>query len=168
MMRLPVLPQWVRWACTAACAAALVGCAVPEWQKPGTPATQIAQDMGTPHVRSALPEGGQRWIYSRQPMGQEVFQFDFDSAQRLVSVRQVLQATDFYQLQVGVDTQDVVYRYFGAPALVERVGNFKGDIWTYRMRENGGDRQAHVFLDPQKVVQRVMFTDELRNDDQRD
>jgi len=44
------------------------------------------------------------------------------------------------------------------------VGNFKGDIWTYRISENSIDRQAHVFIDPQGVVQRVMFTDEPRND----
>jgi hypothetical protein len=47
------------------------------------------------------------------------------------------------------------------------VGNFKGDIWTYRIQQNGIDRQAHVFIDPQGVVQRIMFTDEPRLDDDR-
>ena len=171
MTRHPVHHRWARWVSAAACAAALVAgltaCAVPEWQKPGTPASQILQDMGQPHVRSPLPAGGERWVYSRQPMGQQVYHFDFDSGQRLQSVRQVLNPSDFYQLRPGVDTQDSVYRYFGTPALVEHVASFQGDIWTYRFRENGGDRQAHVFLDPQRVVQRIMFTDEWRSDDDR-
>ena len=171
MMQRPVLHQLARWVSAAAGAAALAltltACAVPEWQKPGTPASQILQDMGQPQVRSPLVDGGERWVYSRQPMGQQIYHFDFDSAQRLLAVRQVLNPFDFYQLRPGVDTQDSVYRYFGKPALVEGVASFKGDIWTYRFRENGGDRLAHVFLDPQRVVQRIMFTDEWRNDDDR-
>ncbi|WP_370680208.1 hypothetical protein [Comamonas sp. GB3 AK4-5] len=157
----------VRWACALACAAALVGCAVPEWQKPGTPASQIQKDMGSPQVRSPLPEGGERWVYSRQPMGQQVYHFDFDSAKHLLSVRQVLEASEFNRLRPGVDTRDSVYQVFGKPAMVEHVASFKGDIWTYRIYENGSDRQAHVFLDPQYVVQRVMFTDERHRDDDR-
>lgn len=167
MMRAPVLRSAARWVSVAACALALTACAVPEWQKPGTPASQILQDMGQPQVRNPLPDGGERWVYSRQPMGQQVYHFDFDSAQRLLAVRQVLQAPEFYQLRPGVDTDDSVYRYFGKPALVEHVASFKGDIWTYRFYENGSDRQAHVFLDPQRVVQRIMFTDERRRDDDR-
>lgn len=156
-----------RWAMALVCAAALAGCAVPEWQKPGTSASQIQQDMGAPQVRSTLPEGGERWVYSRQPMGQQVYHFDFDSAQRLLSVRQVLVPAEFNRLRPGVDTRDSVFQIFGKPALVEHVASFKGDIWTYRIYENGSNRQAHVFLDPQHVVQRVMFTDEMRSDDDR-
>ncbi len=36
-----------------------------------------------------------------------------------------------------------------------------------RIQQNGIDRQAHVFIDPQGVVQRIMFTDEPRLDDDR-
>lgn len=167
----PVPHSLARWVLAAAGAAVLAvtlsACAVPEWQKPGTPASQILQDMGQPFVRTPLPEGGERWVYSRQPMGQQVYHFDFDSGQRLLRVRQVLQPADFYQLRTGVDTKDSVLRYFGKPALVEGVASFKGDIWSYRFYENGADRLAHVFLDPQGVVQRIMFTDEWRNDDDR-
>ena len=171
MISRPVLHTMARWVLAAMLAVAaallLTACAVPEWQKPGTPAGQILQDMGQPQVRSPLQEGGERWVYSRQPMGQQIYHFDFDSAQRLMAVRQVLNPSDFYQLKPGVDTQDTVHQYFGPPALVEGVASFRGDIWTYRLRENGGDRLAHVFLDPQRVVQRIMFTDEWRSDDDR-
>ena len=164
MLRRPVLSLVWRWAAAATCAAALAACAVPEWQKPGTSAAQIAQDMGQPHVRVALPDGGERWVYSRQPAGQQVYHMVFDGQQRLLRVEQVLQEAHFQRLRIGQDQRQDVFNYFGKPALVEGVGNFKGDIWTYRISENSIDRQAHVFIDPQGVVQRVMFTDEPRND----
>lgn len=164
MLRHPVLSSLKCWALAVICACSVLGCAVPEWQKPGTPAAQILQDMGQPHARVALPDGGERWIYSRQPAGQQVYHMDMDGQQRLLRVEQVLQETHFQRLRPGVDDRQSALNYFAQPALVERVGNFKGDIWTYRIRENSIDRQAHVFIDPQGVVQRVMFTDEPRNE----
>ena len=164
----PVFTRVGRWVAGAACAVLLSACAVPEWQKPGTPASEIAHSMGEPTLRVNLPDGGQRWVYSRQPMGQQVYHFEFDGQQQLRTVRQVLQPQHFYALRVGIDTEQQVLQYFGPPALVERVASFKGDLWTYRFYENGADRQAHVFLDPQRVVQRIQFTDEWRNDHDRE
>lgn len=164
MQQRPVLFLWKCWALTGALALILVGCTVPEWQKLGTPTAQIAQDMGPAHARVVLPDGGERWVYSRQPAGQQVYHMVFDAQQRLLRVEQVLQEAHFQNLRPGMDDRQSVFNYFGKPALIERVGNFKGDIWTYRIRENSTDRQAHVFMDPQGVVQRVMFTDEPRND----
>lgn len=161
----PVLSFLWRWAAAAVCTGFLSACAVPEWQKPGTPAAQLLQDMGQPHVRVPLDGGGERWVYSRQPAGQQVYHMQLDAQQRLVHVEQVLQEAHFLKLQPGDDNRQSVFNYFGKPALVEGVGNFKGDIWTYRIRENSIDRQAHVFIDPQGVVRRVMFTDEARNDE---
>ena len=154
---------WCRVAALAA-ALGLTGCAVPEWQKPGTPATQLAHDLGQPQVRVLLPDGGERWVYSRQPAGQQVFHMVLDAHQRLLRVEQVLQPAHFQRLRPGQDVRQDVFNYFGKPALVEHVASFQGDIWTYRISENNIDRQAHVFIDPQGVVQRIMFTDELRNE----
>ena len=99
-----------------------------------------------------------------QPAGQQVYHMVFDAQQQLLRVEQVLQEAYFQRLRIGQDRREDVYHYFGKPALVEHVANFKGDIWTYRIRENSIDRQAHVFIDPQGIVQRVMFLDEPRND----
>jgi len=140
---------------------------VPQWQKPGTPVSAIVAGIGQPHVKVPLEGGGERWVYSRQPAGQQVYHMVFDAQQRLQSVEQVLDEAHFQRLRPGHDNRESVHRYFGKPALVEGVGNFKGDIWTYRIQQNGIDRQAHVFIDPQGVVQRIMFTDEPRLDDDR-
>lgn len=169
MRSLPVLASWQRWVAAAVCAWGLAACAVPEWQKTGTSAAHIAQTMGQPQVRVPLADGGERWVYSRQPAGQQVYHMVMDSQQRLLRVDQVLQAPHFARLRPGVDTQDTVWTYFGKPAWIDSVASFHGDIWNYRFNEHNIDRLAHVFLDPQGVVQRVMFTDELRNepDDRR-
>ena len=161
----PGQAQGWRWAWVVAGCMALSACMVPQWQKPGTPAAQIAQGMGAPQIQVALADGSERWVYSFQPAGQQVYHMVMDGQQRLLRVEQVLQEAYFQRLRVGVDDRQSVLDFFGRPALVEGVANFKGDIWTYRIRENGIDRQAHVFLDPQGVVRRVMFTDERRLDD---
>ena len=138
----------------------LAGCMVPQWQKPGMPQAEVEKGMGKPTVVVPLPDGGQRLVYSQQPAGQQVYHMDFDAQQRLVRVEQVLDAAHFFALRNGVDTKDAVYREFGPPAKVERVYSFKGDIWTYRFLDNTFPRRAHVHIDPQGVVQKVMFTDE--------
>ena len=141
-------------------AVGLAGCMVPQWQKPGMPQAEVEKGMGKPTLVVALPEGGQRLVYSQQPAGQQVYHMDFDTQRKLVRVEQVLDTAHFFALRNGVDTRDDVYRMFGPPAMVEGVYSFKGDIWTYRFLDNTFARRAHVHIDPQGVVQKVMFTDE--------
>lgn len=150
------------WAALSATALAvtLTGCMVPEWQKPGMSQAEIEKGMGKPTEVVALPDGGTRLVYSRQPAGQQVYHMDFDAQHRLLRVEQVLTASHFYELRNGVDTKDSVLKLFGPPAKVERVYSFKGDIWTYRFLDNTFPRRAHVHIDPAGVVQKVMFTDE--------
>ena len=150
----------IRAAAAMVLALSLAGCAVPEWQQAGTPLAEVERTMGRPTLTEPLPGGGQRLLYSRQPAGQQVYHMDFDAGQRLTRVTQVLTLELFQALRYGVDTQDSVRRMFGPPALVERVARFDGDIWTYRILDNGNPRQAHVHIDPSGVVRLVMFTDE--------
>ena len=146
-------------------AAALAGCAaVPEWQEPGTPRAEVERAMGRPTLAVPLEGGGERLLYSRQPAGQQVYHMDFDAGGRLVRVTQALTLEAFQSLRNGEDTRASVMRRFGPPALVEHVMSFTGDIWTYRILDNGTSRQAHVHIDPAGVVRRVMFTDELLSD----
>lgn len=173
MMRTPAPRFGLRWmkggaaVCMAALALLLAGCAVPEWQEPGTPQEQIEKSMGRPTLALPLDGGGMRLVYSRQPAGQQVYHMDFDARRRLVRVQQVLTPEKFQELRNGEDGKDSVYRQFGPPARFEKVASFDGDIWTYRILDNGIRRQAHVHIDPAGVVRRVMFTDEVLNDDKR-
>ena len=47
-------------------ALALAACAVPEWQKPGTPLADIERTMGRPTLPEPLESGGQRLVASRR------------------------------------------------------------------------------------------------------
>lgn len=155
-----ILPRLKTRLTASLLAVGLAGCMVPQWQKPGMPQAEVEKGMGKPTLVVPLPDGGQRLVYSQQPAGQQVYHMDFDAQQRLVRVEQVLDTAHFFALRNGVDTKDTVYREFGPPAKVERVYSFKGDIWTYRFLDNTFARRAHVHIDPQGVVQKVMFTDE--------
>ncbi len=144
----------------------LSGCALmPERLLPGTPRADIVQRLGAPTGEYALPDGT-RLQYSRQPAGQQVYNLDLDAQGRLRKVEQVL---DIFWMQqnIALDrwTRDDVLRHMGRPALVERVWSFTGDIWTYRFLEFNNPRQAHVHIDPQGVVRKLVFTDERRMDD---
>lgn len=143
-----------------ALAALLAGCAVPERLAPGTPRAQVLAELGTPTSTAALPDGGERLLYSRQPAGQQVYHVDLDARQRVLHVAQVLTLAQFQALRLGQDTREDVRQRFGPPALVERVARFAGDVWTYRILDMGEPRQAHVHIDPAGVVRQVLFTDE--------
>lgn len=144
----------------------LSGCALmPERLLPGTPRADIVQRLGAPTGEYPMPDGT-RLQYSRQPAGQQVYNIDLDAQGRLRKVEQVL---DIFWMQqnIALDrwTRDDVLRHMGRPALVERVWSFTGDIWTYRFLEQNNPRQAHVHIDPQGVVRKLVFTDERRMDD---
>lgn len=151
---------------TAPLAAALLlaACAVPQWQKPGTPQSEIERAMGRPTLAEPLAGGGERLLYSRQPAGQQVYHMDFDAGHRLVRVTQVLTEQHFQALRIDVDTRETVRAFFGPPAWVDRVARFEGEVWNYRLLENNLPRLAHVHIDPRGVVRRVMFTDEILGD----
>ncbi|MBX3608400.1 MAG: outer membrane protein assembly factor BamE [Hydrogenophaga sp.] len=147
------------WA--AVLALALVACAgVPERVALGSSRTEVQALLGEPTGRYALVDG-ERWQYSRQPAGQQVFNLDFDRSGRLVRNQQVLDIR-WLEQHVAVDrwTRDDVLRELGRPALIDRVWSFRGEVWNYRFLEFNNPRLAHLHIDPQGVVRKLMFTDE--------
>jgi hypothetical protein len=147
----------------------LGGCmGIPERIEPGTPRAQIEERLGLPTAEYALPDG-RRLQYSRQPGGQQVYNLDLDGGGRLRRLEQVM---DFNWLQrnIALDrwTRADVLQNLGRPALIERVVSFRGEVWSYRFLEMNSPRQAHLHIDPEGVVRRLMFTDELMRDDPPD
>lgn len=147
----------------------LGGCmGIPERIEPGTPRAQIEERLGLPTAEYALPDG-RRLQYSRQPGGQQVYNLDLDAGGRLRRLEQVM---DFNWLQrnIALDrwTRADVLQNLGRPALIERVVSFRGEVWSYRFLEMNSPRQAHLHIDPEGVVRRLMFTDELMRDDPPD
>ncbi|CAN7659531.1 hypothetical protein LJR074_005199 [Acidovorax sp. LjRoot74] len=144
----------------AALVVQLAGCALPAREQPGALRAEVLARLGPPSATFALASG-ERLLYSELPAGFEAHALDFDASGRLLRNEQVLTQARFENLPIGAWTRADVERTFGAPLRVERVARFDGDIWTYRFRQNSDLRLAHVHLDRQGMVQKVLFTDEL-------
>nr|WP_137895262.1 hypothetical protein [Ramlibacter sp. 2FC] len=140
----------------------LVGCAAPQWEKPGAPRADVLSRLGKPTARYALPDG-ERLQYSQQPAGIQVHNLDFDATGRLVRVEQTLDPGKFGRIQIDRWTARDVELMFGKPALLERVALFDGVVWTYRYRDVSGFgfRRLHLHLDPSGVVRKWLITEEI-------
>ena len=151
-----------RAACGAVVVAclALAGCAYPTQFKPGDSAQAVQTKLGQPFSVVKLADGGERWLYSTQPMGREAFQLRFDARGQLQTTTQVLTAENFGAIRNGQFTEAQLLQDFGPPMEVTQVYSFEGRVFTYRFWDNNIKRFAHVHIDPQGVVQRLMFMDE--------
>lgn len=139
------------------------GCAtqLSETVRPGTPREQVLQAWGTPTASYSMPSGT-RLQYSRQPFGRQVYNIDLDAAGRVAAFSQALQPASLDRVPVdGSWTTEDVLREFGPPQQISRVGDFDGDVWTYRWAELNNPRFFHIYLDRKRTVRRAHSTDEV-------
>lgn len=137
-------------------AVVLAGCAVVDKVPLGTARDDVIKVYGTPTQTIQLPNGGARLQYAFQPMGRKMVVVEVDAAGRVASVRQVLSEVEFARIEVGKWTRADVEREFGSPSLINHVGNWQGDIMTYRWRDTvGTDMFYWVYLDDNNVAQQV-------------
>ena len=156
----PFAASALAWA-LAATLGVLAGCASPAGAPLGAARPDVLASLGAPALRSPLPGGGERLLYTTQPSGFHVYHLDFDAAGRLVHRTQVLTQERLLAIPVGQWTVADVQRTFGPPMRIEQVARFDGDIWTYRLLGDFSTRrQGHVHIDRAGVVRVVMFTDE--------
>jgi hypothetical protein len=131
--------------------------------QPGMSQQEVLARYGKP--TRELPYGsGTRLQYSRQPAGQSVVVVDLDAAGRVVSVREMLQPSEFSKIEVGKWTRADVEREFGPPARIDGVASWSGPIMNYRWRDVNQDMFYWVYLDAADKVQRVGQGPELRID----
>ena len=138
----------------------LGGCAYPTQFKPGASAQTVQTELGKPYSVLPLADGGERWLYSTQPEGREAFQMRFGADGRLQATEQMLTAEKFGAIPWGKYTQQQLLQDFGPPMEVTQVYSFKGNVFTYRYWDNNIKRFAHVHVDPQGIVQKLMLMDE--------
>lgn len=148
------------WCWAAGAVLWLAGCAYPTQAKPGATTQEVQQKLGAPYNVVPEPDGGQRWLYSTQPMGREAFQLRFGADGRLQSNTQVLTAENFGAIRNGQYTERQLLQDFGPPMEITQVSSFDGRVFTYRFWDNNIKRFAHVHVDRQGVVQRLMMMDE--------
>ncbi|AJY12928.1 hypothetical protein K6W16_26050 [Burkholderia dolosa] len=160
--RLPVL---------LACAAALLaGCAQP-WQQyqAGQDSSAIVARMGPPREVYDLPGGGKRLMWPTQPMGEITIAADVDAKDRIVSVRQVLQPSEFYRAEIGKWTKTDVLVNFGRPVETAYFPLMKREVWTYRyLEDNVWYMMYSFYFDPQGILRTTQKTpDPLHDPDRR-
>jgi hypothetical protein len=74
----------------------------------------------------------------------------------VMAATEVMTPQAFSRIEPGKWTRQDVEREFGPPASVDRVASWKGDIMTYRWRENNiQDMYFWVYLDARQVVGRT-------------
>lgn len=136
--------------------ALLAGCAVVDKAPLGMPLDTVIQTYGAPALTVQLPNGGVRLQYTFQPAGRKVVMVDVDASGRVAAVRQVLTPVEFARIETGTWTRVDVEREFGRPSLITHVGNWQGDIMTYRWRDTAGtDMFYWVYLDGNQVARQV-------------
>ncbi len=127
---------------TAACALTavlLAACTSMADLPAGTPLHQITSEYGEPDFSCPAPDGGERLIWTMQPMGQYAWGTTVDAAGNTDRVQQLLNDEHFRVLASGSWTPEQVRCEFGPPAEIDSVGlpSSTSIVWSYRYRQAG-------------------------------
>jgi len=145
---------------TLAMLLALAACTQP-WQsvEPGADVSTLVARLGPPRETYNLPDGGKRLMWPTQPMGHTTTAADIDANGKVVSVRQVLQQSEFYRAQVGVWTRNDVLINFGRPVETAFFPRMQREVWSYRYIENNIDYlMFNFYFDEQGILRLTQKT----------
>ncbi|WP_042879413.1 hypothetical protein [Cupriavidus necator] len=159
----------------AAAAALLCACAtlqpVETAQKMlGSPQSAVRDTFGAPSETYQLANGTSRWIYSKQPLGFDVYAADFDASGKLTNFRQMLTEKEIYEARPGVWTKQDVAERFGRPREpIQYYPLMKREAWSYRLYA-GAYQPAHfsAYFDERGVLDRTMIIVDAIGGDTRD
>ena len=103
------------WSCALAFAACvlLTACSHPQLMDQGMTEVQVETRLGAPHAVVDVGNGMQRWVYSMQPFGQEVWWLEFDADGRLLRREEVLDRAHMAMIKPGESTKRDVWNIFG-------------------------------------------------------
>jgi hypothetical protein len=105
---------------------------------PGTPLHQIEAKYGRPTYSCPAENGGQRLIWSMQPMGQYAWGTHVDAAGNTDRIQPLLTDEHFRVLASGTWSPEQVRCEFGPPAEITSVGlpSSSQIVWGYRYRQS--------------------------------
>ncbi|MFJ4294074.1 hypothetical protein ACIP1U_30555 [Cupriavidus sp. NPDC089707] len=133
----------------------------------GAPQRAVRDTFGTPTETYRLADGTTRWIYSKQPLGFEVYAADFDVNGELTRFRQMLTAREIYDARPGVWTKQDIAERFGHPREpIQFYSRMKREVWSYRLYANSF-LPAHfrAYYDERGALDRTMIiVDEIGGD----
>jgi hypothetical protein len=119
--------------------AALGGCAdMAAKVPPGATLASVEASYGRPNFTCPLPNGGQRAIWTQQPLGQYAWGTDVAPDGRIDKISRLLTDRSFDQMKEGVWPAERVRCEFGPPANIDEVGlpNVRQVVWSYRYRQS--------------------------------
>lgn len=116
---------------------AMAGCANITTTQPGTPLVEVEAKFGKPTISCPLSNGGQRVVWSSQPMGQYAWGTRTTPDGRVGKIDQILTDEHFRMLDQGTWTAEQVLCEFGPPADKGMVGmsSVAQMVWSYRYRQ---------------------------------
>ena len=160
------LSNIARHAWLAAAMVLMAGCAQP-WQsiEPGTDQSALIARLGPPRETYNLPDGGKRLMWPTQPMGTTNTVADIDTSGKVVSVRQVMQESEFNRARVNEWTRNDVLINFGRPAETAYFSRMQREVWSYRYVENNIDYMMfHFYFDNQGILRLTQKTPDPMRD----
>ncbi|HEY0297115.1 MAG TPA: hypothetical protein VGC69_17425 [Bordetella sp.] len=119
--------------------------------KPGDAYAAVLARYGSPKLVCPRPDGGQRAVWTLQPLGQYAWGVNVGADSRVERAEAVLTDEHFKVLDTGDWTPDQVRCEFGPPSEVETVGlgDMREVVWSYRYKEQGvWNAQMHIFMGP--------------------
>ncbi|TKC88093.1 hypothetical protein FAZ69_17255 [Trinickia terrae] len=147
----------LRFAFVCALPFVLSACAQP-WERfqPGAPESTVTAALGQPKEVYDLPNGGKRFMWPTQPMGETTVTADIDASGKVVNVRQVLQPSEFYRAVPDQWTRADVLTHFGRPEETMYLPMVKREVWTYRYEEdNTWYELFHFYFDDAGVLRKT-------------
>ena len=141
------------YALASAACLLLTACSHPQLMDPGMTESQVRTELGAPHAAVDTGEGTQRWVYSMQPFGQEVWWIEFDADGRIVRREEVLDRAHMALIKPGVSTKKDVWNLFGKCAQEYTFSLIDQTAWMYRFKDDGlFDMACWVQFDVNGVV----------------
>lgn len=149
--------------------ALLAGCAHPDLIDLQTPESAVVERMGPPDAQTALPDGSKRFVYSMQPMSQQVWWLTISADGRLLSKENVLDRKHFALIKPGISTEKDVWNLFGKCAQKYEFRLKNEHAWMYRFLDDGFFYMAcWVQFDTKGVVTEVGYTTDPWHDNDHD
>jgi len=154
-------------------AALVLGARAQPWQgfQAGEPEFNVFARPGLSREVYNLPDGSKRLMWPTQPMGEVTTAADIDATGKVISVRQVLQPSEFDRVEPGKWTKSDVLVNFGRPEETAYFPLMKREVWSHRCLEDGAWYQLfHFYFDDTGVLRSTQKSpDPLheRNDNDR-